>query len=196
MDSLTEAVQPVELRPLNILILENVLIDAELMKQALRKGGVDFIAKRVGRCDTFGEMLDTFKPDVVLASSVLPDFTGRDALDHVRRMHPEVPVVMVTEALGEIAAVDWGGAKGYALKDDLRRLPVAMERAISAEQDIRAGKDAETALAVSEVQYCGCSPDRAAAKFNARPGNDTPRRGICFEPKWMHLKSASRSRGT
>src|SRR5580693_2836544 len=106
MVSLLEGIQAAGLRPLNILILDNVLIDAELMKQALRKGGMDFVAKRVDRNDAFAEMLESFKPDVVLADSAPSDFTLRDALDHVRLTHPEVPVVMVTNAIDEIAIVD------------------------------------------------------------------------------------------
>jgi DNA-binding NtrC family response regulator len=153
MDSLTEASQATELRPLHILILDNVLIDAELMKQALRKGDVDFVAKRVDRGDTFAEMLETFKPDVVLADSALSDFALRDALDHVRRTHPEVPVIMITNAIDETAVVDAvnDGAKDHVLKDDLLRLPAAVGRAISVAQGIRTRKRAETALAASDA---------------------------------------------
>jgi CheY-like chemotaxis protein len=167
MVSLLEGIQAPGLRPLNILILDNVLIDAELMKQALRKGGMDFVAKRVDRNDAFAEMLESFKPDVVLADSAPSDFTLRDALDHVRRTHPEVPVLMVTNAIDEIAIVDAlkDGAKNHVLKNNLQRLPAAVGRAICAEQSIHTRKGAATAPAATDAIAGGL-----------------------FEPQWMHKR--------
>lgn len=106
------------LRPLRILILEDVATDAELMERELRRAGMEFVAKRVARRKAFIAALETFKPDIVLADYTLPDFNGRDALLYVRKAHPEVPVVMVTGTLGDEAAIELlkAGAKDYVLR--------------------------------------------------------------------------------
>jgi PAS domain S-box-containing protein/putative nucleotidyltransferase with HDIG domain len=133
---------------LKILILEDDPNDAELITHELRKAGLDFTARRVGNRADFVAALDTFAPDILLADYRLPDFNGAEALAHVRQVHPEIPVVMVTGTLGEEAAVELlkAGAKDYVLKSSLLRLPSAVERAIAVEQGIRARKSAEAAL--------------------------------------------------
>lgn len=140
---------------LKILILEDEPTDAELMVGALRKAGLQFTAKRVATRAAFVAALDRDPPDILLADYTLPDFSGRDALEHVRDTHPEVPVVMVTGTLGEEAAIELlkAGAKDYVLKSNLLRLRPSVERAIEIEQGIRARKSAETALRRSEERY-------------------------------------------
>lgn len=137
--------QPASERRLNILILENVPIDAELMKQALRKGGMDFVVKRVDSRAAFTEALDSFAPDVLLVACAQPDFDGRDALDYVRRTHPQVPVVIIADAISVEGAVELlkAGARDCVLKNNLRRLPSAVIRAVAIEAGIRARKAAE-----------------------------------------------------
>ncbi len=140
---------------LKILLLEDDPNDAELMQRELRTAGLDFIAKRVDTRADFVVALETFAPDLVLADYKLPDFNGAEALAHVRQVHPEIPVVMVTGTLGEEAAVELlkAGAKDYVLKSSLLRLPSAVERAISIEEGIRARKAAEAAVRESEEKF-------------------------------------------
>jgi len=141
----TSSVKRATSRPPNFLILADLPIAAELMKQALRAAGMDFVAKRVDSRDAFVEMLATSPTDAVLAACVRPDFSNRDALDHVRRTHPKVPVVIVGDAIGDEAAAELlrAGARDYVLKNDLRRLPAALRQAIAIENGVRAGKAAE-----------------------------------------------------
>ena len=133
---------------LKILILEDEPNDAEQMQRELRIAGLDFTARRVDNRSDFIAALESFAPDLVLADYRLPGFTGAEALAHVRRVHPEVPVIMVTGALGDEAAIELlkAGAKDYVLKNNLLRLPAAVERAISAERSDRARKAADKAL--------------------------------------------------
>jgi CheY-like chemotaxis protein len=133
---------------LKILILEDVPTDAELMQRALRKAGLDFTARRVDNRAGFIEALETFAPDIVLSDYRLPGFNGTEAVAHVRHVHPEMPVVIVSGVLGDEGAVALlkAGAADYVLKGNLARLPAAVERAISVEHGIRARKAAERAL--------------------------------------------------
>ncbi len=133
---------------LRILILEDKPTDAELMQRAMREAGLDFSARRVDTRAGFIAVLETFAPDIVLSDYRLPGFNGAEALAHVRHVHPEVPVVVVSGVLGDEAAIELlkAGAKDYVLKGNLLRLPSAVERAIAVEQGIRARKAAERAL--------------------------------------------------
>jgi two-component system, NtrC family, response regulator AtoC len=41
-------------------------------------------------------LVRTYQPDVILLDHYLPGMTGAELLIHLRREHPEIPVVMVT----------------------------------------------------------------------------------------------------
>ena len=93
-------------RELKILMLEDVPEEAELVQRELQKAGLAFVVRRVQTKAAFAESLDEFAPDLVLADSKLPAFDGRLALQMVRQKDPLLPVIMVTGALGDEAAVE------------------------------------------------------------------------------------------
>ena len=138
---------------LRILLLEDEPTDAELVEAALREEGLPFTARRVDTREAFIRALEEFKPDIVLADYKLPAFDGGFALKIVRQQHPNIPVVMVTGAMGDEKAVELlkQGARDYVLKDQLARLGPAVRRALSEEQGIRARHAAEKALLQSEA---------------------------------------------
>jgi len=138
-----------------VLMLEDTPTDAELVEHELRKAGIHFISKRVDTGDAFFHALEDFRPDIILSDYKLPDFDGMTALAIVQREHPEVPVIMVTGAFSDVDAVELltAGAKDYILKDRLARLAPAVQRALAAEQVVRARKLAEQALCKSEIKF-------------------------------------------
>jgi PAS domain S-box-containing protein len=140
---------------LRILMLEDTPSDAELEERELRKIGVPFTLKRVETRESFIRALEEFNPDIILSDYNLPDFSGMEALEMVRRDYPEIPVIMVTGALPDIEAVGLihAGAKDYVLKDRLARLGAAVQRVLSMELGIRARKAAEKSLRESEAKF-------------------------------------------
>ena len=136
-------------------MLEDVSSDAELAEIGLRDAGLAFTALRVDTREAFERALDEFKPSVILADYRLPGYNGRDALEHTRRTHPQIPVIMVTGALGDEAAIELLklGARDYVLKGNLTRLAPAITRALSEERGIRNRKLAERKLHESELRY-------------------------------------------
>ena len=118
---------------LKILILEDSATDAELMERALRDSAISFSAIRADTRELFEAALNDFHPDLILSDYSLPAYNGRAALEFVKSTAPETPVIMVTGALGEEAAVELlkAGAKDYLLKDKIARLPFAIERALN-----------------------------------------------------------------
>jgi CheY-like chemotaxis protein len=91
---------------LKVLLLEDEPNDAELIADALRKAGLNFTVKRVDTRADFVAALEILKPDVVLTAGNLPDFSGAAALAHVRRVQPEAPVIIITDSVGDEAAVE------------------------------------------------------------------------------------------
>jgi EAL domain-containing protein (putative c-di-GMP-specific phosphodiesterase class I) len=130
---------------LKILMLEDVPEEAEVLQRELHKSGLEFVARRVQTRHAFGQALEQFAPDLVLADSRLPAFDGRTALQMVRQKDPLMPVIMVTGALGDEAAVEFliAGASDYVLKDRLARLAPAVQRALRDTATNRERQEAE-----------------------------------------------------
>jgi diguanylate cyclase (GGDEF)-like protein/PAS domain S-box-containing protein len=140
---------------LKILILEDVPTDAELIERTLRKAGFRFTAQRADTRESFARALEEFGPDVVLSDYSLPGFDGLTALKIVQEKCPDVPVIEVTGALGDEAAVELvrEGAKDYVLKDRLARLPFAVQHALWEAEGARRRREAEEALRRSEEKF-------------------------------------------
>jgi PAS domain S-box-containing protein len=132
-------------KELRILVLEDVPSDAELTECELRNAGMEFTLLRVDTRAAFEDALDTFKPNMILADYRLPAYSGRDALEYTRRTHPQIPVIMLTGAIGDESAVDLLklGARDYVLKDRLARLAPAVKRVLSEERGVHNRKLAE-----------------------------------------------------
>ncbi|MDD2914020.1 MAG: diguanylate cyclase [Gallionella sp.] len=140
---------------LRILLLEDNPSDAELLEYQLRKGGLVFSALRVDTEPAFQLALSDFKPDIVLADYNLPSYNGRAALDYIQQVYPDIPVVMVTGAIGEEKAVELlrSGARDYLLKDRLTRLSAAIQRALDEQEKIRTRRESEQRLREAESKF-------------------------------------------
>ncbi len=140
---------------LKILILEDNANDAELMERTLRDSGISFSAVRTDTRELFEAALNDFHPDLILSDYSLPTYNGRTALEFVKTNAPEIPVIMVTGALGEETAVELlnAGVKDYVLKDRLTRLPFAIERVLAEAENAQARRESERLLRVSEARF-------------------------------------------
>ncbi|HTM68691.1 MAG TPA: PAS domain S-box protein, partial [Candidatus Binatia bacterium] len=107
-----------------ILHLEDVVSDAQLVEHALREGGLKFTMKRVETKGSFEAAMAEFAPDVVLCDFRLPSYDGITALEFAKSRDENLPVVMVTGAMGDEAAAEaiMKGAADYVLKQNLSRL--------------------------------------------------------------------------
>jgi len=129
---------------LRVLLVEDRPEDADLVMRELSQAGFDIKATRV---DTEAALLEALQagPDVVLTDYALPQYSARDAISTVRLHAPDVPVVVVSGAIGEETAVECLrlGADDYLLKDRLGRLPSAVRRALDDRALIRATRLAD-----------------------------------------------------
>jgi two-component system, cell cycle sensor histidine kinase and response regulator CckA len=113
-----------------VLLVEDSEADAELVRLALRQGGLNACLTRVQAEADLRTALDLERWDVVLSDYSLPGFGGMAALEIVRKHDPDLPFVLVSGAIGEMTAVEMmkAGASDYVMKDYLGRLVPVMQR--------------------------------------------------------------------
>jgi PAS domain S-box-containing protein len=120
------------LEPLRVLVVEHDRSDAELCLRTLERAGFEVQGDVVGLPEEFADRVRTGVYDVVLADYRLPSWTGLDALELLRALGLDVPLILVTGTLGEERAVEClrRGAADYILKPNLARLPAAVRRVL------------------------------------------------------------------
>lgn len=117
---------------LQLVVVEDSVIDAELVARHLAKAGLDVVMHRVQTESELVSALHEKRPDLILSDFSLPQFSGLRALDVARANAPETPFIYVSGTIGEERAIDAlrRGATDYVLKTNLSRLSSAVERAL------------------------------------------------------------------
>jgi PAS domain S-box-containing protein len=144
-----------DLDALRILMVEDSPADAELLVRELRGLGRPFEHRRVAFAEALRDALREFEPHIVLSDYSMPGFGGPDALEIVLAHAKDTPFVYVSGTLGEERAIEalQRGAWDYVLKENLRRLPAAVDRALRTARERRERAEAEQALAHSEERF-------------------------------------------
>jgi len=140
---------------LRILYLEDDPHDAKFSLRQLKQAGFEPRADVVGTAEEFTERLRSTHYDLVLADYSIPGWSGMAALEVLQQEQKELPLIVVTGALGEEAAVEFikKGAADFVVKDHLSRLPQVVRRAL-VERALREEKTrAEAALRDSERRF-------------------------------------------
>ncbi|MHC5539629.1 response regulator, partial [Singulisphaera rosea] len=91
---------------IRILLLEDSLLDADLARARLTKGGIEHEIVRVETREAFVAELETKAYDVILADYSLPSFDGLTALELAHERWPLIPFVFVSGGLGEDVAIE------------------------------------------------------------------------------------------
>jgi PAS domain S-box-containing protein len=140
-------------RPLHIVLLEDDPNDALLIRRELKRSGFEPIGERVETEHDFRAQLER-KPEIVIADFFQPQFDALRALQLVREVEADIPLVVVTGALGDEAAVQClkAGAADYLVKDRLARLGQAVLQALDQKQARSDRQRAEQALRDSEAR--------------------------------------------
>jgi signal transduction histidine kinase len=139
---------------IHILMLEDNVADADLIRFALREGGLVFSLKRVEAKTTFLKELAENTPDVILLDYALPGFDGFSALTLAQTAYPDIPFIFVTGTLGEEVVIEMlkSGATDYVLKTRLSRLVPAVLRALGEKQERLERRKTEEKLRKSHEQ--------------------------------------------
>lgn len=131
--------------PLNVLLVEDRIDDAELMVIALHEAGFDPTWHRVDTKEAYLHHLAQ-EPDIILADYQLPQFTGLQALQLLQSTGLDIPFIIVTGFYEENGLTCMKlGAADYLLKDRLGRLGEAVRQALAGRALRREKQEAEEA---------------------------------------------------
>lgn len=161
--------------PLKVLVVEDSENDALLVLNELKRSGFDPHSKRVETADMLQSALREKPWDVVISDYSLPGFTGMAALRMIRDGGSDLPVILVSGAIGEALAVDAmkAGANDYVMKDNLVRLGPAVQRELREAEGRRQRRALEqrlrfTQFSVDHAAECilWIRPDASFASVN------------------------------
>lgn len=119
--------------PINILVVDDEAVLAELVSMALRYEGWDIVTAADGASAIAAARAT--RPDAVVLDVMLPDMSGLDVLRKLRETNPNVPVLVLTakDAVEDrIAGLTAGGddyvTKPFSLEEVVLRLRALLRR--------------------------------------------------------------------
>ncbi len=135
-------------KDLRVLLVEDLQDDALLLERELRRHGYEPVLHRVDSAAQLTQALAETVWDVVITDHNLPGFSSEAALDLVRQVDKDVPVIILSGTIGEDLAVAAmkAGAADYIMKDNLARLVPAIEREVRDAAVRRAHRQAEATI--------------------------------------------------
>jgi PAS domain S-box-containing protein len=141
-------------RPLRVLLVEDNVDDALLLRRHLSKAG---FAPELHRVETSDKMLLALAEpwDCILADYNLPQFSAPEALKLLQETGHDIPFIMMSGAVSEDTAVAAmrAGAHDYVSKQNLARLAPAIERELTEAASRRTKRATERALQSSEERF-------------------------------------------
>jgi PAS domain S-box-containing protein len=142
------------LQSLRVLMVEDSEDDALLVLRELKKGGYNPEYERVETAAAMRKALQDKTWDLILCDYQLPGFSGIEAIAVLKEINIDIPIIMVSGAIGEETAVEWMrlGAYDYIMKNNFSRLVPAIERELKEAESRAQRKQAEEALRESETK--------------------------------------------
>ncbi len=119
--------------PYKVLLIEDSENDAILLEHVLRHDGMAFALTRVEERAAFEEALACEEWDIILSDCLLPTFSADEALKILNVSQRDIPFIVVSGKVdeGDVASILRAGAEHFVAKDDMTRLPIAVDRAIT-----------------------------------------------------------------
>jgi len=130
---------------IKLLHVEDRQSDHDLLLLHLRRAGHEVSCVRVETEAEFTRQLEVFAPGIIVSDFSLPRFGGMEALAVARVASPDTPFIFMSGTIREETAVEAlkAGAADYVLKDNLKRLIPAIERALNDVSLLQARRRAE-----------------------------------------------------
>ncbi|MEO1255262.1 MAG: response regulator, partial [Bacteroidota bacterium] len=125
-------------KEISILLLEDNPDDVELLNIALSRSKIKY---QIEVIETKKQLksIEIRNFDLVLSDYNLGSYDGLSAIQLVRKKDKVIPIILISGTVGEELAVEvlHAGANDFVLKSNLKKVPLAIERAMSESQMIR-----------------------------------------------------------
>ncbi len=158
-----------EERVIRVLLVEDSEEDAQIILATLASGGFSVVSRRVESAEQLRAALRNDDWSVVLSDFNLPGFSAIEALELLKSMKKQVPMIVVTGAIGEesAAAVIKAGATDLVTKQGLHRLIPVVERNLRELDSLRQYEAALAALNESEARFRAIAANLPGVVFQA-----------------------------
>ena len=156
-------------RVIRVLLVEDSEEDAQVILATLASGGFSVVSRRVETAAQLRVALQTEEWSVVLSDFNLPGFSAIEALDLLKSLKKQVPMIVVTGAIGEesAAAVIKAGATDLVTKQGMQRLIPVVERNLRELDSRRQYEAALAALNESEARFRAIAANLPGVVFQA-----------------------------
>jgi PAS domain S-box-containing protein len=140
---------------LRLLLAGNPTLTDSSFIPRMEAEGYRIEAQRVETLTALTTALSRRPWDLLVAEHAVPGLDALAAIAAAKEMRPDLPVVVVSDPIGEEAVADIvkAGADDYLLRDHLWRLPHAMARALAVAAERRERLQAQQALRESEARF-------------------------------------------
>ncbi|WP_316978587.1 ATP-binding protein [Shumkonia mesophila] len=161
---------------MHILLAEDSPADALLIERAVSREFPGVHVRRAMNAEDFAAALGLRRWDIVLADHKPPTFSSCAAIEQLARSGRDIPLIVVSGAIGEEEAVDLlkTGAHDFVRKDNLGRLGPVLRRELADAGNRRRRREAEAALAEKERRLSTLMDNLPGMVFRAGIGPDLP----------------------
>ena len=134
---------------LKIFILEDILADADVFMEELTLSGMLFEAKVHSSRHDFISQVRSFSPHLIIADYSLPGFNALHAFKLLETEKLDIPFILISGELSEDVVIEFlkQGVDDYVMKNNLKRLPHAVD-AVLKKREIQREKN----LALEELR--------------------------------------------
>lgn len=171
---------------IKILLVEDSESDADLFVRFLKKQNIDFSYSRVWSKDAFVEEIKLNDFDLIIADHTLPQFSGMEAYRISKSANKNIPFILLTGAVSEKILSEYTkeGVDDYFLKENLLRLPSAIENLLSKKKIELLNKKLEAAHKdINDSINYAKKIQNAMLPDTALLNNYFPQSFILFKPK-------------
>jgi signal transduction histidine kinase/DNA-binding LytR/AlgR family response regulator len=120
-----------------LLFIEDDPVDVELCLAEFHRAGLEVTFETATDLKSFLEKISSSTYDAILADYQLPGWHGVDAMEEMKRLGKDTPLILLSGRLGEERAVECmkKGVADFVSKRDMIRVPGATMQAIAAHQE-------------------------------------------------------------
>ena len=139
---------------LAVLAIEDNLADFLLLQRHCKRDGLEPDWHRVEQLDQLQDAMRQRKWDLVISDFHVPGMEFIESYKVIRRLDPDLPVILVSGHVGEETAVQLMklGVRDFLLKDNLNRLVPVITKTLQETSEVRSRREADAKLEAAIIK--------------------------------------------